>query len=320
VGLFNKIKDILFDEVDEEETNSNSKVKVEPPKEKEEKIAEKIEIKPKEEPRTTPRVDVEPEEKKVVSEPKHDDFDVMNERDLFKTDNNFPFLDFDEVEFSNSIGSRQEKTNNNVLEYEKKKKIEKRYEFGRVETKEVVEKKKFKPSPIISPVYGILNEDYRIEDIKDKTEENAQANLDFNSVRKKAFGDDTVKVETIKEEPKETYYEETITVKLKDSDEEQQKKSRTIDELLEDTADVIISPEKEENKIETVEDYNNIEEELEEVIAEPKKEEKKRVEAPAKKVIEEPAKTDDFDDDNTLESDLFDLIDSMYDNREDGEN
>ena len=83
---------------------------------------------------------------------------------------------------------------------------------------------------------------------------------------------------------------------------------------------MIISPEKEEKKNETVEDYNNIDEELEEVIAEPKKEEKKRVEAPVKKVIKEPAKTDDFDDDNTLESDLFDLIDSMYDNREDGEN
>ena len=312
MGLFNKIKDILFDEVDDEETNTNSKVKVEPPKE--EKIAEKIEIKPKEEPKPTPKVVVEPKEEIEIEEPKkQDDYDVMNERDLFKTDNNFPFLDFDEVEFSNSVGTRQERSNNNVLEYEKKKKIEKRYDFGRVETKEVVEKKKFKPSPIISPVYGILNEDYRIEDIKDKTDENVQNNLDFNSVRKKAFGDTTVE-EVKKEEPKETYYEETVTVRLKDSDEEQMEKSRTIDELLEDTADVTINTEPVYKKEETIKDYENIDNDLEEVL-EPKKEEVKEV-----KATEKASKEQDFEDDNTLESDLFDLIDSMYDNREDGEN
>src|SRR5699024_5020621 len=109
--------------------------------------------------------------------------------------------------------------------------------YERTETREVVEKKKFKPSPIISPVYGILNEDYKIEDIKDKTEEYANNNLDFNSVRKKAFGD----IESLDEQPKQTYYEETVTVKLKENDEEKKQKVKTIDELLEDTADVEIS-------------------------------------------------------------------------------
>ena len=86
--------------------------------------------------------------------------------------------------------------------------------FTKVERTEVVEKKKFKPSPIISPVYGILNEDYRPEDIKNKSEVSTNNTLDFNSVRKKAFG------EEVKEEPKTTYYEETVTVKLKENDEE----------------------------------------------------------------------------------------------------
>ena len=300
MGLFTKIKDILFDEVEEEETNIKKEEKVEPIKE-EVKIAERIEVQPK---IVEKRVEPEP----IKEEPKVDDYDDLNERDLFKNDNSFPFLDFDEEEFSNSIGTRKEKTNTNVLEYEKKKKIEKRYDFGRVETKEVVEKKKFKPSPIISPVYGILNEDYRIEDIKDKTEENAQNNLDFNSVRKKAFGD-TVEPVVKKEEPRETYYEETITVKLKDSDEEQKEKAKTIDELLEDTADVVLEPSKEE-KHETIKDYEKIDADLEEVI-EPKMSVKEEVKE---------TKKADFDDENTLESDLFDLIDSMYDNREDGDN
>jgi len=301
VGLFNKIKDILFDEVEEEETTPKKVEKVTEPKE-EPKIAEKIEVQPKVPERPVRVVEPEP----VKEEPVEDNFDVINERDLFKSDNNFPFLDFDEEEFSNSIGTRKEKTNTNVLEYEKKKKIEKRYDFGRVETKEVVEKKKFKPSPIISPVYGILNEDYRIEDIKDKTEENAQNNLDFNSVRKKAFGD--IVEEKIEEVPKETYYEETITVKLKDSEEEQKEKSKTIEELLEDTADVMINTNKPEVKQESVAEYEKIDTDLEEVI-EPKKKSKEENLEVTKKV--------DLDEDNTLESDLFDLIDSMYDNRED---
>ncbi len=301
MGLFNKIKDILFDEVEEEETTPKKVEKVTEPKE-EPKIAEKIEVQPKVPERPVRVVEPEP----VKEEPVEDNFDVMNERDLFKSDNNFPFLDFDEEEFSNSIGTRKEKTNTNVLEYEKKKKIEKRYDFGRVETKEVVEKKKFKPSPIISPVYGILNEDYRIEDIKDKTEENAQNNLDFNSVRKKAFGD--IVEEKIEEVPKETYYEETITVKLKDSEEEQKEKSKTIEELLEDTADVMINTNKPEVKQESVAEYEKIDTDLEEVI-EPKKKSKEENLEVTKKV--------DLDEDNTLESDLFDLIDSMYDNRED---
>ena len=301
MGLFNKIKDILFDEVEEEETAPKKVEKVTEPKE-EPKIAEKIEVQPKVPERPVRVVEPEP----VKEEPVEDNFDVMNERDLFKSDNNFPFLDFDEEEFSNSIGTRKEKTNTNVLEYEKKKKIEKRYDFGRVETKEVVEKKKFKPSPIISPVYGILNEDYRIEDIKDKTEENAQNNLDFNSIRKKAFED--IVEEKIEEVPKETYYEETITVKLKDSEEEQKEKSKTIEELLEDTADVMINTNKPEVKQESVAEYEKIDTDLEEVI-EPKKKSKEENLEVTKKV--------DLDEDNTLESDLFDLIDSMYDNRED---
>ena len=298
MGLFNKIKDILFDEVEEEETSVKTK---EEPKKEEVKIAEKIEVQPKE----VEKVVEKPVEHEVESKSKEDEYDDMNERDLFKADNNFPFLDFDEEEFSNSIGVRKEKPNTNVLEYEKKKKIEKRYDFGRVETKEVVEKKKFKPSPIISPVYGILNEDYRIEDIKDKADDNKDG-LDFNSVRKKAFGEQIKEVK--QEEPKETFYEETVTVRLKDSDEEQKEKSKTIDELLEDTADVVIK----ENS-NNIEEYDNIDEVLEEV-NEPVKEDKK-----IKEDLEATKKMD-FDDENTLESDLFDLIDSMYDNREDGEN
>lgn len=296
MGLLNKIKGILFEEVEEDEVVSTPKSEEKKP------IAEKIEPQRKvEEP-------VEKSVPKVTTPVKEEKTENLNERDLFKSDNISPFFDFDEEEFSNMSRVQKPKTTN-VMEYERKKRVEKRYDMGsfsKIERTEVVEKKKFKPSPIISPVYGILNEDYKPEDIKNKTDNVVNTGLDFNSVRKKAFGEETLG------EPEATYYEESVTVKVKENEEEKQQKVKTIDELLEDTSDVTIdvdeknSVEDKNNKEATneVADYERIDKDLEEVTAkcDANKTEMRKVE-----------------DDDTLENDLFDLIDSMYDNREEGD-
>lgn len=296
MGLLNKIKGILFEEVEEDEVVSTPKSEEKKP------IAEKIEPQRKvEEP-------VEKSVPKVTAPVKKTKTENLNERDLFKSDNISPFFDFDEEEFSNMSRVQKPKTTN-VMEYERKKRVEKRYDMGnfsKIERTEVVEKKKFKPSPIISPVYGILNEDYKPEDIKSKTDNVVNTGLDFNSVRKKAFGEETLG------EPEATYYEESVTVKVKENEEEKQQKVKTIDELLEDTSDVTIDVD-EKNSVEDkndikatdeVADYERIDKDLEEVTAkcDANKTEMRKVE-----------------DDDTLENDLFDLIDSMYDNREEGD-
>ena len=161
MGLLNKIKGILFEEVEEDEVVSTPKSEEKKP------IAEKIEPQRKvEEP-------VEKSVPKVTAPVKEAKTENLNERDLFKSDNISPFFDFDEEEFSNMSRVQKPKTTN-VMEYERKKRVEKRYDMGnfsKIERTEVVEKKKFKPSPIISPVYGILNEDYKPEDIKSIIEE-----------------------------------------------------------------------------------------------------------------------------------------------------
>lgn len=296
MGLLNKIKGILFEEVEEDEVVSTPKSEEKKP------IAEKIEPQRKvEEP-------VEKSVPKVTAPVKEAKTENLNERDLFKSDNISPFFDFDEEEFSNMSRVQKPKTTN-VMEYERKKRVEKRYDMGnfsKIERTEVVEKKKFKPSPIISPVYGILNEDYKPEDIKSKTDNVVNTGLDFNSVRKKAFGEETLG------EPEATYYEESVTVKVKENEEEKQQKVKTIDELLEDTSDVTIDVD-EKNSVEDkndikatdeVADYERIDKDLEEVTAkcDANKTEMRKVE-----------------DDDTLENNLFDLIDSMYDNREEGD-
>ena len=296
MGLLNKIKGILFEEVEEDEVVSTPKSEEKKP------IAEKIEPQRKvEEP-------VEKSVPKVTAPVKETKTENLNERDLFKSDNISPFFDFDEEEFSNMSRVQKPKTTN-VMEFERKKRVEKRYDMGnfsKIERTEVVEKKKFKPSPIISPVYGILNEDYKPEDIKSKTDNVVNTGLDFNSVRKKAFGEETLG------EPETTYYEESVTVKVKENEEEKQQKVKTIDELLEDTSDVTIDVDEknsveDKNDIEAtneVSDYERIDKDLEEVTA------KSDVNKTEMRKVE---------DDDTLENDLFDLIDSMYDNREEGD-
>ena len=66
--------------------------------------------------------------------------------------------------------------------------IQTKYEYSKQEeTKRV-----FTPSPIISPIYGILDKNYKKEEVKEKKEiriSSRPAKVDFDSVRNKAFGD-----------------------------------------------------------------------------------------------------------------------------------
>lgn len=289
MGLLNKIKGILFEEIEEEEQVSSVRAEERKP------IAEKIEPQKRVE---EPKPDTLVKETSIIDK---DKTEHLNERELFKSDTTSPFFDFDEEEFSNMSRVQKPKTTN-VLEYERKKKVEKRYDLGnvkKIERVEVVEKKKFKPSPIISPVYGILNEDYRPEDIKSKSD-TVSTSLDFNSVRKKAFEPEV-------NDPNTTFYEETVTVKLKENEEEKKQKVKTIDELLEDTSDIQIDVSEDKSEVlddtSNVMDYEKVDEDLEELSS---KEEKYTPEH-------------ESNEDDTLENDLFDLIDSMYDNREDGD-
>ena len=58
------------------------------------------------------------------------------------------------------------------------------------EKEEVREKPKFKATPVISPVYGILDKNYKKEEVKEKDDESLMRRpskkVDFETVRKKA--------------------------------------------------------------------------------------------------------------------------------------
>lgn len=94
------------------------------------------------------------------------------------------------------------------------------------ETKEKEEKKVFKPTPIISPVYGILDKNYHKEDIVSKrdTESNfSSSDPSIDSVRNKAYG-------TLEDELENTLFG-TNSILFKD---EEPKEDSALTEISED--------------------------------------------------------------------------------------
>ncbi|MCM1053176.1 MAG: hypothetical protein NC483_04305 [Ruminococcus sp.] len=254
-----------------------------------------------------------PKEPKKIEEPVNNP--VRNE---FRNERTFNFPDFDEEEFQKAAPKPR---STNVMEYERKK-VEKKQEIKKAKKKEEVkDTTKFKPSPIISPVYGILDKNYTPDEITSRARTfSDNKTLDVDSVRKKAFGtyERKEEVSPILNNEEEIKYDDRIL-------EEKLEKARTIDELLKDSSDDII-PVKDSNTNEYTlnndyEEADNLEvdetfKNNEEVLENSNYEEQTFNDNTMENI--EPTHEESLDDD-TLESDLFDLIDSMYENREDGE-
>ena len=297
MGLVSKLKNILFEEEEVEIPVIEKKEK------KPEVVREYKEIPKKEEVKVTNYQNydnLEPaihEEKKMEEKARINNYnDTVSEREIFKSEKTFNFPAFDEEEFDSYVPRKRP---TNVMEHERKQekkteyKTDYRKEYKRIEkTEEVKEVKKFKPSPIISPVYGILDKNYTPDEITTRTEAPSRS-LDVDSVRKKAFGPKEEKIEKIDVKDEEILVDKEL--------EERLEKARTIDELLKDSSDEVINIDEALDEEESLESFSSMEhlDEVEEEL--PKREEVK--------------KEVDLEDD-TLENDLFDLIDSMYENRE----
>ena len=141
------------------------------------------------------------------------------------------------------------------------------------------EPKKFRPSPVISPVYGVLGENYKKEDIlpRASSEGTLPKIMDVDNVRKKAFG--------ILEQNMDT--NEVLQDFKGDSEIPLEKIDENLDEVI---------------MCKTINiDVDDVKNELD------KKEE----------IDSSDTKASVKKDDEALEKDLFNLIDSMYETRED---
>ena len=178
--------------------------------------------------------------------------------------------------------------------------------YTREEKKEVYKgkrdegKRHFEPTPIISPVYGVLDKNYKKDDIVNKAEpprENREITLD--EVRNKAYG-------TLEDELENTLFGRTSIMlqdaskkaELKEIEEDLKETAAAIEMLNDDDAELVVEdkPKHEKKEIEVSED-----EDLEDTMI-----------AAALEVAEEEKKEEEKEDTKLSENDLFDLIDDMY--------
>lgn len=198
------------------------------------------------------------------------------------------------------------------------------HEYGTYEKKE--EKTYFKPSPIISPIYGILDKNYKKEDVKEKKEVRittsyTRSNVSVDDIRNKAYGSRRLEEEA--EEVEETNkfeveeQDDDLLVDLSDRSKPEVKELTMGDaeEYFQDlgleynvdyvdvSTDRSTTPKKEEKPKHVAE----VKEEVKKLDEEPIEEVEEPIEEKKEEVVIEKTSDVDADDDN-----LFDLIDSMY--------
>ena len=310
MGLLDKLKNLF---TDEEEIIETQEIEVE----EEPKVEEPPKLP------TFMREKIEKEEKQInILEEKAVEEENLSDRNLVKPDNSFKFpLAFDDKDFEVPSYNSQnviQKVKEKEKENEKKKSVSELY-AKKAEKKK--EKHVFRATPIISPVYGILDKNNKKEEVKAKKESDYELKrpskkVDFESVRMKAFGtladelqDNLLDDLTDVKEPKnvEVYHDEEL---LSDITEESNNKDTTIGAAEENYYDFGVEYEvpKEQESDTSKEEVKIVNHNDEEVVAE-------KIE-----VKEEPKKNDKVlssTDDEELTDDLFDLIDSMYEERDD---
>ena len=290
MGVFSKLKGIFYDEVEEEE--------IEDEKEELDKVSKFVKREKKEEPEMPKIEEVKYKEEPVEEEkeePKEEvkkEENTFNERDLFRSERTFNFVDFSDDEEEEIVPSRR-----NVLsEANRAPKLE-------TPVREVTENKAFKPTPVISPIWGVLDKDYKKEEIveKESTEDKINAAVtSYDTVRRKAYG-------TLEDELEDTLnsMSKVTPNKIKEEVEKVDKDMDLLEQKTQKIEDLINKIEDASNELDKTMSLSIGE--LEDKAAENNYEEE---------VAKEENVSDKTLTDSTLEHDLFNLIDSMYDDKE----
>lgn len=221
MGFIDKLKNVFFEEVEEDDDNDVEEQplklakKIEFPKRKERVIEKKESI---DEDFFSDDKVLKPLNVQEVVLPKDEYIQVdKTDNESINNNNKIPMMFEEEDFFDNTykeevkpIFTREERLEKREL-YQGKKEpsyvesVSKPYANTSAKSYyDNKESKGFKPSPIISPIYGVLDKNYRKEEVvskKDVKPVNNYKKIDLDSVRNKAFGTEEVKVE-VKEEKK----------------------------------------------------------------------------------------------------------------------
>ena len=313
--LLDKLKNALFEEeyVEDEEKQEVKK--------KEKPIAKKIIIDDK--PKKAPvKEDLIVEEEKKESPNRDFKFKAILDDDFInleqeKKEEKAPKVE-PKMEEKNREPKRETKEKRPLYQGEKKKEEKNIYgsnldkeikihEYGGYEKQK--EKKEFHPSPIISPIYGVLDQNYKKDDIVTKkeiriTSSYKSKNIDVDSVREKAYGNtDDIFEEELTSNKK--HDEEPIETDESDDFEITEEES-LLDISAENTPSVakVTMGDAEEYYSDLGLEYN--------IDYKDASHEK----ATGRRTDLKDFKEDDYQkEDTSIEDNLFDLIDSMYDEK-----
>lgn len=283
MGLLDKIKNIFTEEVEEDE------IKVEQIKKEVRSVPIESPTVEKKEPvkiekKTEELEDIFEEEEKVVI-PKV-------EKEEPKTPVFFTERDFEDLIEPKRRTEKYEKKER-IVEEKKKEEEKPRPYGGNYNTNTIIQREKvtFKPTPIISPVYGVLDKNYHKEDIVDRKETNYESvdGLSVDSIRNKAYG-------TLEDEIEDVMISESNKKVVHVEDE-----IDLFDELEKKEKEVKSTKSKEKNVKEIEEATIDLTQELDNLLLSKEKYNKTKGDdnVPTKK-------------EELSESDLFNLIDSMY--------
>ena len=307
MSIFNKLKNAFFEE---------ELVEVEEKPKKEKKIAKKIEIPKKEE--------IIKEEELEILEPYEDDEPVTyRETELLKPETKIEL--FEDEDFADvSEGNIEE----DIVKVFEKPAYQGSLYAGNTETKNIYsksEKKVFQPTPIISPIYGIIEPGKStVAPKKEVPKISYERNhVDLDTIRDKAFGDLASNLglsgyDAINDEIEKSEIEDNLLYDLSDEEDQTPKVEKVTmadaEEYFEDLGLEYNIDYKDESKekasgrrsVKNYEEKEIVSLDDESVEEEPEEEFEETAEAPV--VLE---KTDEIDDN------LFDLIDLMYESKED---
>ena len=361
MGLFDKIKNALFEEeyVEVEEKPKKPKREIPRSRDVERPIAKKVVLPEKKEPKVEELEEDELLDEDFEIEPK-ENHKPVEEKKSFKVmdDDDFKVEEHNHRSSEPKIVKVIEKNEPVMPEephyYQKKEKnVYGMNESNKVSIPEygsnkssydnissysgVYEKKEdrthFKPSPIISPIYGILDKNYKKEDVVAKkevrlTSSYARENLSVEDVRKKAYGSlsDDIANEIEAEAVRSTSFEvdkkeeddDNLLVDLSDDSEKTAVKEVTMGDALEYfedlgleyNVDYVDANKPSPTGRRTKESYD--EEDTPEIIS--KVEETKEEVVEKDNTVEEKKEETETKKNESVDSDdnLFDLIDSMY--------
>ena len=284
MGLLDKLKNVFFEEEYVEE-----EVKV---KKDQNPIAKKIDLP---ENNSVSKSEDDEEVESVVVE-------TNDEKEEIKRENSFKFpMNFEEEDFAQDTSASSVAREPEPIEEQEVEEEEDFHQRPYSSREEKREATTFKASPIISPIYGVLDKNYKKEEIVTKKEirlSSSHQKFDVDSVREKAYGD----------------LASEITASILDDDEEKEIVDVVYD-LNEENSPAVASVtvgDAEEYFDDLGLEYNIDYEDTSTKVSTGRRSTRKKA------VVEVAA--DDVDtaaeQEEVIEDNLFDLIDSMYEDKE----